>query len=147
MNSVSADRHRATLAAFLADPRDHGSPQAMAKIVAAIWRGRLLTAPNLAFLQAELARNRRGAHRIRAGVPSGVAVADRTGTCDGLGDDEAACVNDVGVITLPSGEQVVLAVYVLDASGPVAAKERLIANVTRIVWEDCVARAGERRVK
>lgn len=145
MNSVPADRHRATLAAFLGDPRDHGSARAMAKIVAAIWQAHLLSAPNLAFLQGELARNRRGPHRIRAGVPAGVAVADRTGTCDGLGDGEAACVNDVGVMTLPSGEHIVLAVYVLDGSGPVADKERLIAEVARVVWEDGVARDGERR--
>ncbi len=133
--NVRVLQHQRALAAFLRDPRDHGQPLMMTKIIERLWRQDLLSAAALDFLRQELARNRSGRGRIRAGVPAGVAVADRTGTCDGIGDAEAACVNDVGVITLPSGEHVALAVYVSDAGGPTAAKERLIADLTRVVWD------------
>ena len=132
--NVRVFSHQQALAAFLRDPRDHGQPLMMTKLIERLWRQDLLSAAALDFVRQELGRNRGGVRRIRAGVPAGVAVADRSGTCDGIGDDEAACVNDVGLITLPSGEHVALAVYVADAGGPIDIKERLIADVTRAVW-------------
>ncbi|HEX4457876.1 MAG TPA: class A beta-lactamase [Polyangia bacterium] len=132
--NVRVFTHQQALAAFLRDPRDHGQPLMMTKLIERLWQQDLLSAAALDFVREELGRNRGGVRRIRAGVPAGVAVADRSGTCDGIGDDEAACINDVGLITLPSGEHVALAVYVADAGGPIDVKERLIADVTRVVW-------------
>jgi beta-lactamase class A len=143
MRAVPVERHRRTLAAFFADPRDHGSPMAMTKIIERVWRPDLLNAADLDFVRQELARNQRGPRRIRAGVPSGVPVADRTGSCGGMDDADAPCVNDVGVITLPSGEHVALAVYVADAGGRLAPKEQLVAKVTRAVWDYFVKRTGK----
>ena len=142
--NVRVLQHQRALAAFLRDPRDHGQPLMMTKIIERLWRQDLLSAAALDFVRQELERNRGGLQRIRAGVPAGVVVADRSGTCDGIGDDQAACVNDVGVITLPSGDHVALAVYVADAGGPRAVKERLIADVTRVVWDYFVrAKSGK----
>jgi beta-lactamase class A len=132
---VSEAQHRAALAKFRADPRDHASPAAMGRLVARLWRGDLLAPAQAAFLREEMSRSRTGTRRLRAGVPAGTAVADRTGTCDGPGREGADCANAVGLVTLPSGEHVVVAVYVEDSGADVPSKEQLIAAVARAVWD------------
>ena len=132
---VSPERHRAALKSFMTDQRDHASPFVMGRLISEIWRGRILDSSYLNFLRRELARNKRGPNRIRAGVPKGVPVADRTGGCYGMDDDDAPCANDVGVITLPSGDHVAIAIFVEDSGGPIVEKEKLIASITRAVWD------------
>jgi beta-lactamase class A len=125
----------AALARLRADPRDHGTPEVMAHLLARLWRGELLSPPHRALLRDELSRCTTGRRRLRAGVPPGTPVADRTGTCAGGSDASAICANDVGVLGLPSGEHVVVAVFVEDAGGEVASKEKLIAAIARAAWE------------
>lgn len=132
--AVGPARRRAALRRFRADPRDHASPAAMARVLVRLWRGELLAPAHAAWWRDELSRCRTGAARLRAGLPPGAAAADRTGACFGGGDDGALCANDVGVVTLPSGEHVVIAAYVEDAGGPVAPKERVPAAIARAVW-------------
>lgn len=139
LSGVDPEQQRAALGRFAADPRDHATPAAMARVVERLWRGAILSAPHSAFVREAMARCLTGAHRFRAGLPPGAAVADRTGTCPGLGADGALCANDVGLLTLPSGEQVVVAAFVEDGGGPLAPKERLLATLARAVWDHYTA--------
>jgi len=68
-----------------------------------------------------------GMARIKAGVPAGWTVAHKTGT-GGYGP-----TNDIGVLTPPSGEPLILAIYYHAAgeSSP-AANEAVIAEATRM---------------
>lgn len=132
--AVSDAQHRAALARFAADPRDRATAEAMAQLVARLWRGALLGPASTALVEREMARCRTGLGRLRAGVPAGTPVADRTGTCDGPGRDGADCANAVGVVTLPSGEHLVAAVYVAGGSGSFAVKQKLIADVARALY-------------
>jgi hypothetical protein len=78
--------------------------------------------------------------RLRAGLPAAgaKAVADRTGTCDGPTESAAICANDIGVLTLPSGEHVVVAVMIEDAGASLADKEKTMQAVGRAVWQHYV---------
>ncbi len=88
------------------DPRDTTSPRAFGLDYAKLVLGDVLSADKRAFLRDLLERNatRAGALRIRAGVPRGWRVADKTGT------GSYGTVVDVGVVWPPSGEPVVMAV-------------------------------------
>jgi beta-lactamase class A len=119
---------QAALRRFRADPRDRASPRAMARVIEQLWSGKLLSRPHAAFLREQLGRCRTGRGRLRAGVPAGTPVADRTGTC-------ACCANDVGIITLTDGRQVIVAAFVEGADGPPEPKERVIAAIARLVWD------------
>lgn len=68
-----------------------------------------------------------GMNRIKAGVPAGWRVAHKTGT-GGYGP-----TNDIGVLSPPSGDPVVIAVYfhATSASTP-AQNDAVIADATRI---------------
>ena len=119
---------------FRADSGDHGTPRAMAQVLARIVRGELLTPEHRALLLEELAKNGRGGNRIRGGLPAGTVVSDRTGTCAGPDGTHSLCVNDVGVVMLPQGGHLLVPVYVEDGGEETAVKEKVIANVARLAF-------------
>jgi beta-lactamase class A len=127
---------RAALDRLRQDPRDHASPAALARIVERLWSNVLpLTAEHARFLREEMLRCHTGARRLRAGLPPNTPFGDRTGTCDGPSDDAPVCANDFGVLQLPSGKQVAIAVMIEDAGQPLSDKERVMQSVARAVWQ------------
>ena len=79
---------------FDADPRDTASPIAMSQLLERIYTGKALSPASTALLREIQQRNTTGKARIRARLPAGTVVAEKTGTIGGS-------VNNVGVITLP----------------------------------------------
>jgi beta-lactamase class A len=114
-------------AVFDADPRDTSTPEAMSRLLTAIFNGRALSAASTTELKAILERCRTGEGRLKGRLPGGSVVAHKTGTVGGT-------VNDVGVMTLPQGKgQIVISVFVKQSSAPVEARERVIAEIARSV--------------
>ncbi|VWC33036.1 PenA family class A beta-lactamase [Burkholderia lata] len=109
------------------DLRDTTTPAAMAASMNAVMLGEALPAAQRAQLVAWMRGNKVGDKRIRAGVPAGWTVADKTGTGD------YGTTNDAGVVWSPSGAPIALVVYYTQASADARAKEDVIASVARIV--------------
>nr|WP_244409933.1 class A beta-lactamase [Streptomyces albofaciens] len=74
------------------DPRDTSSPRAFGTDYQKVVLGNVLAADKRAFLRDLLERNETGARRIRAAVPRGWTVADKTGTGD------YGTLNDIAVV-------------------------------------------------
>lgn len=111
------------------DARDTSSPNAMAELLTKIFTGRALSATSTKLLIETMERCHTGDDRIRARLPQGTAVADKTGTLGGS-------VNDVGVITLPNGNgQIVCAIFVKKSDLPFAAREKVIADISRAIYD------------
>ncbi|EDT01677.1 PEN family class A beta-lactamase, Bcc-type [Burkholderia ambifaria] len=108
------------------DPRDTTTPAAMAASMRVLTLGDALPPAQRAQLVAWLRGNKVGDKRIRAGVPVGSQVADKTGTGD------YGTTNDAGVIWLPSRAPIVLAVYYTQARADAKAKDDVIAAAARI---------------
>ena len=114
-------------AAFDADPRDTATPAAMAKLLTRIFSGKALSPKSTTIMIAIMERCRTGVNRLRAMMPPGTKVADKTGTIGGS-------VNDVGVIALPHGAgSVVVAVYIKGSDAAYEAREKTIAQIGRAV--------------
>ncbi len=99
---------------------------------------RLITDPPLkpatnAFLFQVLTDSQTGLHRLRAGLPTGTPLAHKTGT-SGVHNGIAAATNDVGLITLPDGRHLAVAVYVTDSHANEAAREAVIADIAKAVY-------------
>ncbi|WP_241352433.1 PEN-B family class A beta-lactamase [Burkholderia cenocepacia] len=109
------------------DPRDTTTPAAMAASIRVLTLGDALPAAQRAQLVAWLRGNKVGDKRIRAGVPAGWVVGDKTGT-GGYGT-----TNDAGVIWPTSRAPIVLAVYYTQTRADARAKDDVIASVARIV--------------
>ena len=76
-----------------------------------------------------------GNNRIRGKLPKGTVVAHKTGTSFTTNKGITLAINDVGIITLPNGKHVALAILVSESSENKETNERIIAEITEIIWK------------
>lgn len=120
------------LAAFENGAQNGASSDAIASLLGQLFRGELLSRPSTDRILDAMRRCATGDRRLRAGVPKGTEVFDKTGTV-------RSCANDAGILTLPDGTHLVVAVFVRGGSEP-AAREAAIATVARAAWDAFVPR-------
>lgn len=127
-DSFRLDRWETELnTAIPGDARDTTTPAAMAATVQKLVLGNALAAPQRDQLQAWLRGNTTSATRMRAGVPTGWVVGDKTG-----GGDYGAN-NDVGVLWPPGKPPIVLALYMTQRQKDAKPKNEVLAEATRVV--------------
>jgi len=132
---VSPALRRQAAKRFLEDPRDTATPEAMADLLARLQERRLGLSPaGDDRLLALLFRCRAGPDRLKGLLPPGAPVAHRTGAC-GETEGVSACTNDVGILTLPRGEHLAVAVFIKASPRNLEARERTIARISRAVWD------------
>jgi beta-lactamase class A len=136
--------HDSAARAMLLDPRDTGTAEACVHLLERLWRGDLLSDAMTDTLKAVLARCKTAPHRLPALLPKGTRVARKTGT-GGTADGITVAINDVGVIRLPNGDDVAIAVLLGQPHGSVRRAERLIARVARCVFDAWSADDSTRR--
>ena len=107
--------------------RDTASPASMAHSLQQLLLGNSLPAPQRRQLDAWMRGNTTGDKRIRAGVPAGWQVADKTGS------GAYGSVNDIGVAYPPGGAPLVIAVYYTREQKNADTNQDIITAATRIV--------------
>jgi beta-lactamase class A len=80
-----------------------------------------------------------GAKRIKGLLPEGVGVMHKTGT-SGTHGGVTEATNDIGIIPLPTGKALVLAVFVTDAKAAPAEIEAVIARIAKAAYEEAAKR-------
>jgi beta-lactamase class A len=122
----------AALKAYLDDPADGVSPASIAKALAALKRGEVLSPGSTAVMLDLMAKARTGPRRLKGGLPHGWAIAHKTGT----GPDwrgASVGINDVAVITAPDGHDYAVAVMIRRTSKGVPARLEMMQQVSRAV--------------
>jgi len=114
------------LAAFESGAENGASPEAMAALLARLFRGELLSRASTDRILDAMRRCTTGDRRLRAGLPKGTEVFDKTGTV-------RSCSNDAGILTLPDGTHLVIAVFTRGGRDA-AARDETIARVARAAW-------------
>ncbi|HEV3049542.1 MAG TPA: class A beta-lactamase [Longimicrobium sp.] len=112
---------------FGSDPGDTGTPDGWAQLLIQLQRGDGLSPESREFILDAMRRTQTGVRRIRAGVPPGTEVADKTGTLGGS-------TNDVGLVTLPDGTHLALAVFVRNTTKSSEAVEPALAAAARAAY-------------
>ena len=110
-----------------ADPRDTTTPDAMVASLDRFLLGDALKPASRARLLAWMIGNKTGDGRIRAGVPHGWTVADKTGT-GGQGS-----YNDIGLIQPPGRAPLLIAIYIAESPLDWDPAEEILAKVTRAI--------------
>ncbi len=72
--------------------------------------------------------------RLQANLPAGTVVAHKSGT-SGSTNGLAQATNDIGLITLPDGRKLAIAVFVTDSRADEVTREQVIARIARAVWD------------
>jgi beta-lactamase class A len=119
----------------MAQYRSWATPDAMAALLRAFQQGAGLSPESRRLLMQWMAESTPGPRRIKGMLPAGTVVAHKTGT-SGTRDGLTRATNDVGLITLPDGRHLVLAVFVSDSRAAEAEREEVIAKIARAAWDE-----------
>lgn len=109
------------------DVRDTTSPQAMVGLLQAVLCGNVLSRPSRELLLRWMQACETGHGRLRAGLPAGWVVGDKTGT-----GSNGAC-NDVAIAVPPGRAPVLVAAYLSGGQASGEALEAAQAAIARFV--------------
>ena len=115
------------------------TPKAAVQLLAALQARRGLSAESRALVLKLMIESVPGAKRIKGQLPAGTLVAHKTGTGSTRGGITSA-TNDIGIITLPDGRHLAVAVFISDAAGDDAARDGVIARIANAAWDAVVKR-------
>ncbi len=115
--------------AFEADRRNTATPSDLARFLSGLWSGRLLSAESSGLVLGMMRRNRTGDRRIRALLPEGTPVWDKTGSI-------GRSANDVGLVELPGGKGTLVVVALVKGSTrDWPARDRAIARAAKAAFD------------
>jgi beta-lactamase class A len=109
------------------DRRDSVTPLTMVRLLSGLYRGQWLSASSRTFLLDTMSRCVTGKKRMRALLPEDARVAHKTGTL-------ANVASDVGIIELPDGRAMAVAIYVTGQGGK-PNRDARIASITRAIYD------------
>ena len=75
-----------------------------------------------------------GAKRLKGLLPANTAVAHKTGT-GGTQNGITGATNDIGIITMPNGKHIAIAVFVSDSPADEKTREAVIAKIAKACWD------------
>ena len=90
-----------------------------------------------AFLLQTMTDSVTGPGRLRAGLPPGTVLAHKTGSSGTHGGITAA-TNDIGLVTLPDGRRLAIAVFVTDSRADEHTREGVIARIGRAAYDQAI---------
>ena len=111
---------------------DTTSPAAMLGNLKSMLLGNAVSPQSRARLMGWLAASTTGTAMLRAGVPSGWAVGDKSGRLSG-NDSTQGATNDIAILTPPGRKPILVAAYTMGGRGDDAARQAMIADIGRIV--------------
>ncbi|WP_431311052.1 class A beta-lactamase [Methylobacterium nigriterrae] len=109
------------------DPRDTTTPAAMLADLRRLVLGDALAPASRERLAGWLSANRTGGSRLRARLPAGWRVGDKTGSGD------RGTANDVGILWPPAGEPILVAAFLTGTDAPAEARSATLAAVGEAV--------------
>lgn len=108
---------------------DTVTPKDMAYSVKALLLGHILSQHNHQRLMAWMKNNTTGQHRIRAGVPKGWLVADKTGS------GRYGVANDIGITWSATCKPIVLSIYSVSSHPAAKPNSAAIRLATRVIFK------------
>jgi len=114
--------------------RNWATPEAAVVLLRALHERRGLSESSQMLLLKYMTESRPGAKRLKGLLPAGTIVAHKTGT-SGTENGITAATNDIGIITLPNGRHLAIAVFVADSAADEATREGVIAKIAKAVWD------------
>lgn len=125
--------------------RNWATPESMLKLLRALQEGRGLSRASRGLLLDFMLKSTPGPRRLKGMLPAGTPVAHKTGTSNTV-EGITRATNDVGIVTLPNGRHMAVAVFVSDTKADADVREGVIAKIARAAW-GCWATEHRRRTR
>lgn len=118
--------------------KNFSTPVAAIQLLYAIMNPRGLKPESRALLLNWMSETTSGSQRIQGNLPPGTPVAHKAGT-SGTVKGVTAATNDVGIVTLPGGRHLAVAVFIRDSKADEATREAVIARIARAAYDWALA--------
>ncbi len=116
--------------------RNWASPEGAVALLRTLHERRGLSSGSQALLLKLMTETPTGLKRLKGLLPAGAVVAHKTGTSGTTAGGVTAATNDIGLVTLPNGRHIAVAVFVADSPTDAQTREEVIAKVARAVWDE-----------
>lgn len=113
--------------------RNTAEPRAMVALLRLLADHSPLSPEHTQLMISWMSSTHTGDRRLKALLPPGTVVADKTGT-SGTARKFTNATNDVGLITLPDGRRLAVAVLVADSAAPANVREQVIAQIGQAIY-------------
>jgi beta-lactamase class A len=114
--------------------RNWATPSGCLSVLRAVAGQTALSDSSHALLMLFLTTGTRGTRRLAGFLPQGTTVAHKPGTSGTVGGVTAA-TNDIGIVTLPNGRHMAIAVLLRQARGSDTARDSVIARASRTAYD------------
>jgi beta-lactamase class A len=115
--------------------RNYASPESAIALLRALFDRRGLSESSQTLVLKCMTDSTPGAKRLKGLLPAGTIIAHKTGT-SGTEKSMTAATNDIGIITLPNGKHLAIAVFVSDSPADEATREGVIARIAKAIYDD-----------
>ena len=115
--------------------RNWSSPAAMGQLLSLFYHDKILSIKSKEYLWQLMVNTKTGPGRLKGLLPEGTIVAHKSGSSGTNENGIAAATNDVGIISLPNGKHVAIAVFVSNFTVEEEACEKTIAQIAKMVWD------------
>ena len=114
--------------------KNWSTPAAMVHVLDLFYQKKILSPKSRNVLVKIMEQTSTGKKRIKGHLPPETVVAHKTG----MGGNDAgviSAINDVGIITLPSGEHVAIALFISNSKESIEKLETLQAKISKLVFD------------
>jgi beta-lactamase class A len=110
-------------------------PAEVTRLLDVFYQGKALSKTSNDFLMKIMTDTSTGPKRIKGLLPGNAVVAHKTGTSGTNDDGLTPATNDMGIITLPNGRHLAIAIFVCNSKADEATRELVIAQIAKAAWD------------
>jgi beta-lactamase class A len=112
------------------------TPYAAVRLLEKFYKENILSKSSFEFLLSTMTKSFNALKRMKGKLPQDAVVAHKTGTSGKNKSGMFAAVNDIGIVTLPGGKHVAIAVFVSDSKETFETNELIIADISKMIWDN-----------
>lgn len=112
------------------------TPKAANALMELFYKGQLLKKKTHTFLMKTMEGTVSGPNKIKGLLPAGTTVAHKTGNSGINKDGIMAASNDIGIVTLPNGEKMLISVFVSMSNESEQKIDQIIAKLAKAAWDE-----------
>ncbi|PBJ15914.1 class A beta-lactamase, subclass A2 [Flavobacterium sp. ACN6] len=111
------------------------TPLATTELLEKFYKGQILKKATTKYLYQLMVETSRGKTWMKAGLPANTELAHRTGVSGTNDEDLRVAMNDIGIVKLPNGKHFILSIYLKNITEEMEDTEKIIAAITKAVWD------------
>lgn len=115
--------------------RNYSTPYAAVQLLQKFHKQPILSKSSQDFLYKIMVETSTGLNKIKGLLPKNAIVAHKTGFSGKNKEGLTGGTNDIGIITLPNGKQLAIAVFVSNSMEDEITNDKMIAEIALAVWD------------